>query len=115
MVYFPYSPIVAPIPARTDRVRSVRAGLSQTNKKHPDMNYTVYVLKDDAGKFYKGLTNNIERRLKEHKNGHTKTTSRMQNIEIVYREEYTDFKTARAREVYLKTAAGRRFLKSTLE
>ena len=76
--------------------------------------FTVYVLKDGVGKFYKGLTNNIERRLKEHKNGHTITTSRMPNLEVVYTETFEDFKTARKRELYLKSAAGRRFLKRVL-
>ncbi|MBL8029690.1 MAG: GIY-YIG nuclease family protein [Candidatus Doudnabacteria bacterium] len=33
--------------------------------------YTVYVLRDKDGKLYKGMTKDLERRLKEHKYGHT--------------------------------------------
>jgi putative endonuclease len=76
--------------------------------------YTVYVLQDDSGKLYKGMTNNLRRRIMEHKSGKTKTTSRMNNINIAYIEEYDTFKKARKRELYLKTAAGRRFLKTKL-
>ncbi len=78
--------------------------------------YTVYVLKDAAGKFYKGMTNDIARRLKEHRSGHTATTSKMfsKSLEIVYKEEFQDFDSARNRELYFKSAAGRRFLKKVI-
>ncbi len=76
--------------------------------------YTVYVLRDKIGKLYKGLTNNLKRRMKEHESGHTITTSKMAGILVVYMEEYPDFETARKRELYLKSAAGRRFLKDKL-
>ena len=74
--------------------------------------YTVYVLQDENGKVYKGCNNNLVRRFREHNkcNG-SRTTSEMNGLKIVYIEEYETFKEARSREVYLKTAAGRRFLK----
>jgi len=76
--------------------------------------YTVYVLKDDKGRFYKGLTNNMARRLGEHRRGHTTTTRHMNNMEVVYTEKYDTFNEARIRELYLKSSAGRRFLKKIL-
>ena len=76
--------------------------------------YTVYILKDRLGKFYKGMTNNLSRRLKEHNLGKTITTSKMMDLNLVYREEYDNFEDARKRELYLKSAAGRRFLKNKL-
>ncbi len=76
--------------------------------------YTVYVLKDKDGKVYKGVTSNIDRRLKEHARGETRTTSMMTNMKLVYKEVYETFEEARRREVYLKTAAGRRFLKTKI-
>ena len=74
--------------------------------------YTVYVLQDKSGKIYKGVTNDLVRRFREHasKNG-SRTTSMMGGNRIVYQEEFNTFTEARAREVYFKTAAGRRFLK----
>lgn len=76
--------------------------------------YFVYVLRDQNRKFYKGLTNDLERRLVEHKRGGTKTTSRMQNLVVAYVEEFDTFDAARKRELYFKSAAGRRFLKQRL-
>lgn len=76
--------------------------------------YYVYVLEDEQGNKYKGMTNNLERRFKEHQRGKTKTTQRMKKIKICYQEEYDSFEQARTRELYLKTAAGRKFLKSKL-
>ena len=78
------------------------------------MKFLVYVLKDSDGRLYKGATSNLENRLKDHRWGGTRTTSRMKSFEVIYTEEYDNFKQAREREVYLKTAAGRRFIKSIL-
>ena len=73
--------------------------------------FTVYVLQDGQDRLYKGVTNNLPRRLKEHNLGKTKTTRFMRNLRVIYSEEFTDFSTARRRELYFKSSAGRRFLK----
>ncbi|MFA6520503.1 MAG: GIY-YIG nuclease family protein [Candidatus Paceibacterota bacterium] len=73
--------------------------------------FITYVLKDKKGKLYKGMTNNLVRRLAEHFSGHTITTSKMIGLQLVYKEEYDTFEEARKRELYFKSAAGRRFLK----
>ena len=79
------------------------------------MEYFVYVLKDEAGKFYKGLTSDLHRRIKQHKAGHTRSTKHMQNIVIAYFEKYNVFENARKRELYFKSAAGRKFLKKQIK
>jgi len=76
--------------------------------------YAVYILECSDKTYYVGCTNNVERRLKEHKSGYTLTTSKMTNCIIVYTETYDTFDKARKREVYLKTAAGRRFLREKI-
>jgi putative endonuclease len=76
--------------------------------------YLVYVLQDNNGKYYKGFTNNLARRFSEHKSGQTKSTRKMDGLKIVYTEEYKTLLEAREREVYFKTAAGRRFLKKVM-
>lgn len=81
---------------------------------HMPDSYTVYVLQDDEGKLYKGMTSNVERRLAEHRAGKVRTTSRMANINVVYTETCSSRKAARIREKYLKSAAGRRFLEKVL-
>ena len=77
--------------------------------------YVVYVLQDDKGNLYKGMTNDLSRRFLEHTQGNTKTTRKMSGLSIVYTEEFSDRASARKREKYLKSAAGRRFLKSQLD
>jgi predicted GIY-YIG superfamily endonuclease len=76
--------------------------------------YSVYVLKDSKGNFYKGMTNNLKRRIAEHRRGETKTTKKMNGLEVVYKEEFSDKNEARKRELYFKSSAGRRFLKKEL-
>lgn len=77
--------------------------------------YKVYVLMDEDKKLYKGMTGNLKQRLRDHNRGHTKTTSKLKNLKLVYTEEFPDRESARKREIYLKTAAGRRFLKDKLD
>lgn len=77
--------------------------------------YIVYVLKDEDGRLYKGATSDLQRRLSEHRQRGTKTTSRMSEFKVVYQEQHESWESARKREKYLKTAAGRRFLKQVIE
>ena len=76
----------------------------------------VYSIYD---KFYKeiyvGLTNDIERRIKEHKRGQTQYTRKFKNIKLFYKEEFEDYKTARKREKYFKSGCGKEFLKEKLK
>ena len=76
--------------------------------------YTVYVLKDKSGKTYKGATSNINERLAGHLSGNTRSTRMMDKPRLVYSEDYSTWQDARKRELYLKSAAGRKFLKKTL-
>jgi putative endonuclease len=77
--------------------------------------YYVYVLRDDFGKTYKGMTANINQRLLEHKRGYTKSTRHLKNPMVVYSEEFPNRASARQREKYLKSAAGRKFLKGKIQ
>lgn len=63
---------------------------------------------------YVGMTENIENRLKEHNSGKTSSTKAFISWEIIYKEEFITRVEAREREKYLKTAAGRKFLKEKL-
>ncbi len=76
--------------------------------------FFVYVLRSGDGKFYKGVTNDLGRRLLEHRSGKTKTTAKMGKLKVAYTEQYGDFADARKRELYFKSAVGRRFLKKVL-
>ena len=72
----------------------------------------VYVLRSDKdGNKYIGITDNIKRRVTQHKKGIVTSTRNRRPLRLVYIEKYLDRISARKRERYFKTAAGRRFLK----
>jgi putative endonuclease len=71
---------------------------------------TVYVLKGESGKRYICITNNLGRRLKEHRSGTTKGGQILGEFELLYKEQYLDYKEARIREKFLKSGIGRKYL-----
>ena len=81
------------------------------------MVYTVYVLRSlSTGKLYTGQTEDLQRRINEHQTGTgpVKYTKGRGPWELVYTEEFLDRAQAMAREKYLKTGAGRDFIKRLL-
>ncbi len=70
----------------------------------------VYILKDGKGQIYVGSTTDIKRRLSQHKNGHTKTSSKMKNFEMVFVQKFNDLSQARLIERRLKKLKRRDYL-----
>jgi putative endonuclease len=70
---------------------------------------TVYVLQG-KNKRYVGITNNLPRRLAEHRSGHTKSAQVIGRFQLLHTEEFPDYNSARKREKYLKSGQGREFL-----
>jgi putative endonuclease len=66
--------------------------------------YAVYIMSNKTRTvFYTGVSNNLERRVWEHKNGEGGTfTSKYNCYYLVYFEEYADINNAIAREKQLK-------------
>ena len=74
--------------------------------------FYVYVIKSLVdGRLYKGLSQNIDRRLKEHNSGKTKSTKPYRPWKLVYYEKFETRVEARNREKYFKSGIGRAFLK----
>lgn len=74
--------------------------------------YYVYILKSvKNGRLYTGSTANIERRLMEHNNGHSKATKSIRPFVLVHQESYSSRSQAYQRELYLKTGKGRAEIK----
>ena len=71
---------------------------------------TLYVLKGKMGKRYVGITKNISRRLREHREKATKGGQLLGEFSVLYTEKYPDYKTAREREKFLKSGQGRKWL-----
>ncbi|MFA5104011.1 MAG: GIY-YIG nuclease family protein [Candidatus Margulisiibacteriota bacterium] len=67
----------------------------------------VYILQDQNGKTYTGITNDLDRRLKEHNSGQHKTTKHGANWEVVFKYECKDRKEARQIEKHLKSGTFR--------
>ncbi len=65
--------------------------------------FFVYVLRSlKDGTTYIGYTENLEKRLKQHNNGETRSLKNKTPLEIVYVEEYESKTEARKRELRLK-------------
>ena len=76
------------------------------------MSYFLYVLKSTvSNKSYTGITNNLDRRLKEHNYRKHFYTKRHSPWLMIYNKKYDNLKEARNREKNLKSASGRKFLK----
>lgn len=71
----------------------------------------VYILKSaNVPKTYVGSTTDLDRRLGEHNSGKNTFTRRYMPWAVVYKEKFADLSSARIREHYLKSAAGRRWI-----
>ena len=74
--------------------------------------FYVYILKNnDTDRYYIGSTSNLERRLKEHSKGKTRTTRILGTNELVYTEVYKTEKEARDREKKLKSYKSKKYIK----
>jgi len=68
-----------------------------------DHQYYVYILTNRSGTLYVGLTNNIIRRVHQHKNKLVKGFTEKYNIDkLVYYETFSDVTSAIAREKTIK-------------
>jgi len=75
----------------------------------------VYVLESEVdGRLYKGHTSDIDKRIKEHNSGKTKSTKGYKPWKLVYFEKLDTREEAVLREKYFKTGSGRKFLKEKL-
>jgi len=75
----------------------------------------VYVLRSvKDNQFYVGLTGDLPARLQQHNNGQVTSTKKRTPFELVYWEGCLNESDAAQREQYLKSAWGKRYIKSRL-
>jgi putative endonuclease len=75
--------------------------------------YVVYAIKSRLDqRIYVGFSKNIEKRLKEHNAGKTKSTKGFRPWNLIFTEQVTGRANARKREKYYKSGIGKEFLKS---
>lgn len=82
--------------------------------------YYVYILYSKSiKKLYKGSTNDLRRRIKEHNSGHVKFTSSGKPWVLIHYQGFLNKKDTVREELFLKTGKGRErikfLLKETLE
>jgi len=78
-------------------------------------NWYVYVLQNKHKKWYIGSTKNLRKRILQHNSGKNKSTKYGVPWKIIYCEISINQQDARAREKYLKSGMGRRYLKNRLK
>ena len=83
-----------PVPQHFDKL----SALHHNN----DMVWFVYILLCDERKFYVGMTDNLERRIKQHKKKQSFYTKQFSSVELVYTEKYKTRKDVERREIQLK-------------
>jgi putative endonuclease len=66
------------------------------------MSYYVYILVNSSGTLYTGVTNNLERRMFEHKNEPTGFTRKYRVSRLLYYEAVDEITSAIAREKEIK-------------
>lgn len=75
----------------------------------------VYVLQSESDwGLYIGYSGDLRRRLAEHKAGAAVATAHRGPWRLIYYEAYVEETDARGREEFLKSGAGRRFLRKQL-
>jgi len=70
----------------------------------------LYVLKGVPGKRYVGITKDLSRRLREHRSKKSKGSEIIGDFTLLHTEQFPAYKSARKREVFLKSGQGRKWL-----
>jgi putative endonuclease len=85
------------------------------NPVRTSLNY-VYVLRSiESKQLYTGFTSDLRKRLAEHQKGSSTYTKHRGPYELIYYEACIDANDALAREKYLKSGMGKRYLKNRLK
>jgi putative endonuclease len=75
----------------------------------------VYILKSlSSGEFYKGSTEDLRRRLREHNSGHSEFTKNNRPWKLIYYEFFSSKKDSLREELFLKSGKGRDRIKYLL-
>ncbi|MBT3478107.1 MAG: GIY-YIG nuclease family protein [Candidatus Marinimicrobia bacterium] len=79
------------------------------------MNIVLYILKSKASSMrYIGITNNLQNRIKRHRINQSVLKRMLGEFELIYTEDYSDYKSARKREKYFKSGVGREWMNKNL-
>lgn len=77
--------------------------------------YVYLLLSLKSNKWYTGYTSDLRKRFNEHQNNMSNYTKGRGPFRLIYYEACIDQSDAKARETYLKSGMGRRYLKNRLK
>ena len=79
--------------------------------------YILYILRSlKDQKLYIGITDNLDRRLREHNFGHSKSTKYRRPFILIYKEEFATRSQAMKREWYFKnTTEGNKLMRKLIK
>ncbi len=79
------------------------------------MHYVHVIQSQEDRQFYTGFTSDLKNRFREHNAGRVSSTKRRGPFELVYYEACQNEQDALAREKYLKSGMGKRYLRNRLK
>jgi putative endonuclease len=85
------------------------------NPVRPFWFYTYVLISEKDKVFYTGVTNSLNKRLKEHNAGMVRSTNYRRPLRLIYFEGCLNKDDAYRRERYLKTGIGKRYLKNRMK
>jgi putative endonuclease len=77
--------------------------------------YVYILISSKDGKIYIGSTDDLKRRIIQHKKGSVKSTKNRLPVELIYQENYKSLEEARYMERYYKSCAGRKKIREILK
>ncbi len=78
------------------------------------MHYVYILLNEAKTRTYIGVTDDVEKRLKEHNTGRVKSSNPYRLYKIIHTESFETLSEARQREKFYKSTTGRRRIKEML-
>lgn len=75
----------------------------------------VYAIYDTYSReIYVGISKHVEKRVREHRSGKSRSTKKYKDVKLFYTEEFESYLEARKREKYLKSNFGKVYLRGVL-
>ena len=104
----------SPVARRAHNPKVAGSNPAPATKNCGERLFFVYVIKSDTGRKYIGQTDNLEKRLRQHNEGRSFFTKRNKEWRLIFFEQYETRREAVVRERWLKSGAGRDYLKKIL-
>lgn len=80
-----------------------------------NFHYTYILKSENDGNLYTGCTNDLRKRLRQHQSGKVVATVERLPVQLVYYEASLNQQDAFAREKYLKSGMGKRYVRNRLK